>query len=212
MVRRAMVACLALVAMGVALAGEPHQPQPPHHGQPGGEPNPEMEAQRRQMEMMQRMRMLPGVPHQIVQFWQEVDPETLEEMRRHFDANPQERQQLIQRAMEETRHLAEMRGRDPEGFELVLQERRLSRHARGLGEQLRAAKEAAEKERITGELRATLEQLFEVREAVRAREIKGLEDRVKELQALAKKRRAHKAEIIDHKIKELSGELDYLKW
>lgn len=212
MLRRMRVACLAIAAMGLALAGEPHQPQPPHHGQPGAEPNPEMEARRRQMEMMQRARMLPGVPHQIIQFWQEVDPETIEEMRHHFDANPQERQQLIHRAMEETRRLAEMRGRDPEGFELVLQQRRLERHVRGLGEQLRNTKEAAEKERILGELRTTLDQLFEVREAVRAREIKGLEERVKELQALAKKRRAHKAEILDHKVKELSGELDYLKW
>ncbi|MFW6163851.1 MAG: hypothetical protein ACODAJ_13860, partial [Planctomycetota bacterium] len=125
---------------------------------------------------------------------------------------PHERGEIARRIAEETGHLAEMRERDPERFDLVLQQRRLDRTTHHLGARIRKAEEQAEKERLAGELRATLPRLLEVREALRDREIQDVEGRLAELKALAAKRRAHKTEIINHRVKELSGELDYLRW
>ncbi len=199
---------LVLGAAGLALGAElPMPPQPPDR------PNPEMEARRRQGERMQRQQMmLPGVPHEIVRFWQEHDPEAIEELRHRLGEHPHERGEIVRRIAEETGHLAEMRGRDPERFDVILQRRRLERSTHHLGARVREAKDPAEKERLAGELRATLAQLFDVREALRDREIQDIEARLAELKALAAKRRAHKTEIIDHRIKELRGDLDYLKW
>jgi len=211
MATRVLAVWLVLGAFGLALAGEaPVAPAPP--GEQPGPRDPDREARRRD-EMMRRHRMMiPGVPPQIIQFWQENDPEGIEELRHHLAAHPHQRGEIVRRLAEETRKLAETRRKDPEAFELVIQQRRLDRHVRKLGGQLREAKEQPDNERTAGELRATLDQLFEVREVLREREIKGLEKRIEELREFAKKRRAHKAEIIDRRIKELSGELDYLKW
>jgi hypothetical protein len=195
---------LVLGALGAALAGEPGPP-PRREGQ-------DMEARRRQAELMRRRAMMPGLPPQVIQFWEEVDPDAVDDLRRHLAANPQQRGDILRKVFDETRRLAEMRKNAPEAFDLVLQQRKLDRHVRKLGADLRKEKEQGERERVANELRATLDQLFEVREALREREIKGLEDRIKQLRDLAKKRRDHKAEIIEHRIKELGGELDYLKW
>ena len=206
MVRRALGAWLVGGACALALAGEPGQPGPER---PAG---PQADQQRQRAEMMRRRAMVPGVPPQVVQFWQEIDPDFLTELRKHAEAHPERRGDVMRKLFAETTKLQEMRQRDPEGFELAVQQRRLDRQVRTLGAELRTAKEQGERERIANELRATLDQLFEVRETLREREIKGLEEKIKELRALAKKRRDHKAEVIEHRIKQLSGQLDYLKW
>ena len=207
--KQTLVAWVLLGTLGLALAGEPGRPE-----EPGDRDRQrrEMEARRRAEMMRRQQMMIPGLPHQIVQFWQQHDPETVDELRQQLAGDPRQHPERVRYIVEETRKLADMQRKDPEAFDLVLQQRRLDRHVRKLATEMRETKEQAEKERIANELRATLDQLFEVREALREREIRGLEARIEEARALAKKRRAHKAEIIEHRIKELRGDLDYLKW
>jgi len=204
---RALLAWLVLGAIGLALAGEPQPPPPPAPpppGMPGAEP-------RRQM-MPPHPGMIPGVPPELIQFWREADPDFLNDLRERAQAHPEQRGPLLRRAFLAMQQLQQLRERDSEAFELQILGRKLERSVRKLGTKLRGAKDDQKKQALRSELRSTLDQLFEVREAGRKREIVMLEERIKKLRALAKKRRKHKSEVIEHQIKELSGELDYLKW
>jgi predicted nucleic acid-binding Zn-ribbon protein len=111
----------------------------------------------------------------------------------------------------ELRELQEMKGHDPEGLDLVLQRRKLDRQTHKLAGRLRGAK-PEEKEAALAELRTTVDRLYDITTSLREREITRVEEHLKELRDRAKKWQEKKAEIIDRRVKELTGELDYLKW
>ena len=206
-----------IVAGGVSLAwaGEPNPPEGPPPRGPQAEPPPGERGQpQRPMpgDMMRRMAEFAGIPPNLVMFWREVDPDFLTDLRELTATRPEEAREAMARAMGEMRELQELKGRDPEAFDLAIQRRRLGRQVHKLGARLRAAKTQPEKEPIALELRSTLDRLFDVIAGMRDREIKSQEERAKELRELNKKWRDNKADMIEHRVKELSSELDYLKW
>ncbi|MEP0546524.1 MAG: hypothetical protein ABJF88_06305 [Rhodothermales bacterium] len=92
------------------------------------------------------------------------------------------------------------------------------RESRDLARQLRRA-EGAERERLTRELRATLEQTFDLKQQARREQIEHLQQSEERLQsdlaerneALAERERARR-EIIERRERDLLGEGDELDW
>ena len=212
-----------LCGVGLAWAGEEGPPQgppigppigPPQGrpgGQPGQRPEPGRPPQGMPPEMMRQFAEFGGLPGPLVQFWREADPEYLADLREQSSTRPEETREVFMRAMGELRELQELKARDPEAFDLMVQRRKLERQVRRLAQRIRTAK-ADEKEPAQAELRATLERLYDITTSLREREVATTEQRLKELRDQAKKWRDHKADIIDRRAKELTGELDYLKW
>ncbi len=69
-----------------------------------------------------------------------------------------------------------------------------------------------EKTQIKAELMPVLEELFEIREKARKKEIERLEKELAELKKALKVRRANKTKIVQSRFGELLGENKYLEW
>jgi hypothetical protein len=162
--------------------------------------------------MMRQFAEFAGLPMPLIQFWREIDPEYLAELREQATLRPEEGREVLARAMGELKEVQEAKAHDPEAFDLMLQRRKLERQVRKLATRTRTAQAAEEKDPAIAELRSTLGRLYEVTTSLREREVKSLEGRLKDLREQAKKWRDNKADIIDRRAKELTGELDYLKW
>jgi hypothetical protein len=113
---------------------------------------------------------------------------------------PEERDWILGRLQQHGPH-AELRetGRRPspemEGLE---------KNAGELARAYRQAENPQDKRRIRAELSGVLEKLFDQREAMRARELENMERKIDALKADIEKRKSHRAEIIEARVKNLT--------
>lgn len=69
-----------------------------------------------------------------------------------------------------------------------------------------------EKQKIVSDLKAVLNQLFDIKEKARSMEVEMLEKELKQLKESLKVRKQSKDEIINRRLNELIGKGDYLDW
>ncbi len=92
---------------------------------------------------------------------------------------------------------------DRELYDLLLQEREMEQETIRLSREIRALAEGPERKERTEELRARLDQIFELKQTNRRREIEQFEHRLAELQERLEEREKLRDDIIENRIREL---------
>ncbi len=72
--------------------------------------------------------------------------------------------------------------------------------------------DASVQSKLKSDLLAKLSELFEIREAQKEREVKKLEERLRDLKKSLQARKQNKNEIVQRRIQELLGDSKYLRW
>lgn len=114
---------------------------------------------------------------------------------------------LVSQAME----LLETKDHDPRRFARLLEQRKLERKAESLAELLADERET-NRDGIIRALRDVLVQVFEIKQQLMQADVAEMEADLEELKQLVQKREAHRKEIITRRLKDLTGETDYLEW
>jgi hypothetical protein len=148
-----------------------------------------------------------------VRAWlKEHEPETY---RRVLEAQeggrPPEAMRILSEAEARMRQLAEMRERDPKGFERMQEMRRLEVECGGLAERARRAS-VEERDRVVKQLSESLAALFELREEARMRDVAELKRRVEALEKELASRKANKEKIVEQRKREMLGEKGEFDW
>jgi hypothetical protein len=139
------------------------------------------------------------------------DPElaqALVELRVH---DPDAFMREIFHVMFERTELERLSGADQQRFLRTLRERELDRRSHRLAREWHEASQD-ESERLKTELRALLEELFDVREVHRADQIAELERELERLRTTLEERQADRDAIVEGRLKELLGQEDHLRW
>ena len=141
----------------------------------------------------------------------ELDPERLERLKHLREVDPPMNMKL-EETQRERMELRELKERDPQRYEQVIQERKMETEIKGLAMQCRKSQDNDEKENLKKQIKTRLEKLFDLREAQREIEIKRLEEELTKLKEKMKVRKANRDKIIDRRQKELIGEEDDMGW
>gem|GEM_PF-5657120 len=107
--------------------------------------------------------------------------------------------------------LVEFRKQHPEAFELRIQLRRLDRDAQRLADSYphHSDQEQAELKR---KLHQNLTEAFGIKQKLMKFELQQLRRELQELETLVKKRETNQEAIINRRLREVTGETDYLDW
>ncbi len=105
-----------------------------------------------------------------------------------------------------------MKSEAPEEYSLETRNHALDRETRSLGQRLRREANPEEREAIEKRLMELLEEQFELRQALRAREEERLEIQLKELNRTLELRRQNRQRIILRRFDELTGQAESLPW
>jgi hypothetical protein len=176
----------------------PRQPQPPTPPQPP-------RGERRPVQP-------PGNAEELQSWLRENEPETF---RRLMELQQEGRRPEVARMLEDAstrmRELAELKQRDPKGFEKMMDMRRLERESI---EEAEAARRAGPEEREAAmkKLKETLGKLFDAREEIRVRELAELKRRVEALEKALTNRKAAKDRLVEKRSRELMGEKSDEDW
>jgi hypothetical protein len=109
------------------------------------------------------------------------------------------------------RQMAEMKERDPKGFERLQELRKLEVDCAGLADRARRAS-VEERDRVVGQLLESLGKLFDLREEARMRDVAELKRRVEALEKELASRRANREKIVEQRKRELLGERGEFDW
>jgi len=134
-----------------------------------------------------------------------------ERLERIAEEEPEEAVRMMAGFVQEANELAELQQNDPEAFQRAMRERYLERDCEVMAETCRQT-EGEEQQKLKAQLRTTLAQLFEIRQARLKQEVAELERETARMKERLAKREQHQQEIIDKRLRELLGEEDYLEW
>lgn len=103
---------------------------------------------------------------------------------------------------------------DPETLRLHGEIKELEMQTHGLGMKLRSLPAESKEDRaeLQSKLKESVTKLFDLREQARVKEVESLKKRLEELTLMLEKRKANRDQIIERRIRQLSGELDELDW
>ncbi len=106
-------------------------------------------------------------------------------------------------------YLMGIREKDTRLYQGLVREQQMEMNTHGLASKARASATPAEREKFVNELRTQLKDIFELKQNNREDEITQLSQRLQELTALMSKRADLQERIIEKRLKELLGELDW---
>jgi hypothetical protein len=102
-------------------------------------------------------------------------------------------------------YLNDMQKANRELYERLLRERTMEQQAQDLARVVRMLEEGAERQAKTDTLRTLLNDIFELKQENRRREIERLEREIQELQRSLQKRRQMRDRMINHRLQQLVG-------
>jgi hypothetical protein len=123
-----------------------------------------------------------------------------------------EAERECQEIQEFARGMMRLREENPEAFEAERETQALERRSHELGERVRHAEDAKEREDLRLKLTEVLEELFDIRENRREKEAEEIERELKRIRAMLEKRQGNRAKIIKRRIADLTGEGEALEW
>ena len=140
-----------------------------------------------------------------VEIVRRMHPKWAEEIDRAMDEHPERVRQMISRNPR-LRYMLELRERNPELFELRIEDARLSREQHELSRDLRAAREEgdeAEADQLHGRLVEVVTEHFDIRQRIREIELKQLEARLDELRHELEERTEQRDKLIDERVAQI---------
>jgi hypothetical protein len=146
---------------------------------------------------------LEGDARTIPAFFEELFPERAKHLREMKDRDPGAFRRMVWHARRLARELMQMKRVDTEEFEQKVRIIRLEGEMEMQAMKLRIATDEKEKAAIEKELRKTVGDLFDQKEAVQRRHIKRMEKDMADLKAKLEKRRKIRGRIIEKKMAEL---------
>lgn len=109
------------------------------------------------------------------------------------------------------RHLEELKRLDPEMYELEKADRDLERQTMDLAQQYRRAPRP-ERESLKAKLKELIEKHFEVRQSRRELHLKRLQEELEKVKQAIERRNEVRKEIVERRVRELTGEGDDLEF
>ena len=187
--------------------GQPGQPpQGPREGRPGQPPNPPLPPG------PERRPLAPMNPDEVRAWLKDNEPETYRGlMQIQGEGRREDVMRILNEAAPRMREMAELKQRDPKGYERIVELRRAERESMELAEQARRAP-PEEREAATKKLKENLSRLFDLREENRARELSELKRRVEALEKALADRKGGKERIVEKRRRELMGEKIDEEW
>jgi len=88
----------------------------------------------------------------------------------------------------------------------------LERQTRDLAEQIRRNPAMPDRERIANEIAKRLQEVFNLKEAMRERQAQEIERELERIRSLLQKRRENRERIIERRLHELIGGEEALEW
>lgn len=105
----------------------------------------------------------------------------------------------------QTQYLQEMQRRHKQLYERLMRERRMEAETYGLARTIQQLPDGPERQQYRDSLQTTLNQIFELKQENRRREIAQLEDQLEELQRRLEKREQMREQMIEQRIQQLIG-------
>ena len=114
--------------------------------------------------------------------------------------------QMSRRQEMERQYVEELRQRNKQLYERLMRERQMEYETRALAQRVRQLPEGEERAQMLDSLRTTLNDIFDLKQENRQREVQQLQARLEELQRRLEKREEMRTEMIDQRIRQLIGE------
>jgi hypothetical protein len=153
-----------------------------------------------------------ALEEELYEWLSEVAPGRAEELRRLREEEPQRYRDAIRFSIRWMRMMRRLQEKDPEAYEAEIRIVRLESRSQELARRYREAHSDEERRQIEQELTGVLNDLFDVREARREREIRQLERHLAEMREQLQRRRQNKTAIVERRLRALTGGLDDLDW
>ncbi|MEM9418945.1 MAG: hypothetical protein AAGA25_07855 [Planctomycetota bacterium] len=135
-------------------------------------------------------------------------PKMAEKLEAQREEDPEKFKKTLERSFPRMRFLVQLQKRDPEMFELRIQDISLDQQAKQLVKQLREARKADDKGRykeLYEQLETKVAEQFDVRQQIRAMEIEALKQKLEELEQSLDDRDDDRKDLIEQRINELAG-------
>ena len=108
----------------------------------------------------------------------------------------------------QAQYLEEMQRRHKELYDRLMRERRMEAQTYDLARTIRQLPQGEQRQRFLDSLRTTLNEIFELKQENRRREIQQLENQITELRRRLEKREEMREQMIEQRIQQLIGESD----
>lgn len=108
----------------------------------------------------------------------------------------------------QAQYLEEIQRRHKQLYDQLMRERQMEAETHGLARTIRQLPAGPERQRYLDSLRTTLNQIFELKQENRRREIAQLEEQIQELQRRLERREEMRVEMIEQRIQQLIGETE----
>ena len=137
-----------------------------------------------------------------------LQPDLAAELRELGERDPRRLRETMQRRFPGVRYLINLKERDPETYRLRIRDLQLNRETRDVARAIQAAG-AADREDEADDLTETLEERvtehFDVRQALRERELDVLRERIERMQEQLEDRADERDDLIEERVEELVG-------
>lgn len=148
----------------------------------------------------------------VMEFYQQKAPEIAEKLSRLKKQDLPYYNSELRHLYHDKIMLERIKEIQPERFAESLEMRKLDSRSRELSRKYLESDEQDEKEDIEQELRDTLNELFELREKERKLEMQRISEKLKKLENETQLRRENKEQIVENRIKELTGQKSVFEW
>lgn len=157
----------------------------------------------------------PQQTREMIELLAEVDQPVARRVQQMMDRNPERAQAMLRQQWPMLNELMQLRQRDPEVFKLKVEDFRTARRSYELARRLRQARQAgddAARSAVEKDLRELITHHFEVRQAIRQRELAKLSDELERLRKQFEERQAARDRIIEHRLQTLMTEIERKQW
>lgn len=150
-------------------------------------------------------------PSEIAGFMRRYLPEQMNEFRRLSMRDRDKAVRFMSGQARDVLELLKVRRRSPSLFEKVVRQRRLQQMSDGLAQVVRLS-EGADRETSRVELKRLLAELFRLKQELMRGDVENMEKELAKLRELLEKREANRDAIIAHRLTNMTGEIDPMKW
>ncbi len=148
----------------------------------------------------------------LMEFYQQIDPDIRTKLAKLKLEEAYLYQHKIAHLYHEQEYLSRLEKEVPERYKEAIEMRRLEAGTEKMAELYHRSDNESEQKKIESDLRATLGQLFDLREKEKVQEIERIRGRLERLEQEMKERRKNRDMIITNRLNELTGKRSYYEW